>query len=83
MTPPCNILEIWAAPPKNAYHLDIEGPSIETMVKGEVESSVFFCNFTQTLMHPHSTKHSTNIMTPCQLTCRQPGSSTIMRSSKT
>ena len=46
-------------------------------------SSVFFCNYTQTLMHPQSTKHSTNIMTPYQLTCPPPSSSNTMRSSKT
>ena len=58
-----------------------EGSSVESMVKGEVKFSVCFCNHTQTLMHPQSTKHSTNIMTPCQqLTCRPQGSSSIMRS---
>ena len=36
------------------HHVDTEGSSIETMVKGEVESSVFFSIYTQTLMHPHS-----------------------------
>ena len=46
------------------HHVDTE-----TMVKEEVESSVFFCNYTQTLMHPQSTKHSTNTMTPFQPTC--------------
>ena len=35
-------------------HVDTEGSSIETIVKGEVESSVFFSNYTQTLMHPQS-----------------------------
>ena len=30
-------------------HVDIERSSIDTMVKGEVESSVFFSNYTQTL----------------------------------
>ena len=63
--------------------MDEHHVNTETMVKEEVESSVFFCNYTQTLMHPQSTKHSTNTMTPCQPTCRPPDSSTILRSSKT
>ena len=49
----------------------------------EVESSLFFSDPTQTFMLPEPTKHSTNIMTPCQLTCPPPGLSKTMRSSKT
>ena len=48
-------------------HIDSGGSNVEALVKGEVESSVLYCNLTKTSLHPQLTKSPTTTMTSHQL----------------